>query len=334
MSDFKFRKKFTEQLSDLLEGDINLLEAINILTRSFKGKNLDKIRRLKYSLEKGRDFERAFNNISDDKEFLTFIKTGEKTGNIKRVLKLLKEKYNFVQEIKSEIIMIITYPLIVVTVALIILNILLLVVVPKFVDIYADLEQELPIITKIVINLSNVMLNNKIYILIFLISIPFSIYFLLKYFNSIISKIIMILPIIKEYIILSFTQTMYAAFASKIRFLDAIKLCTNIDNLSFKEELIKITKSIEKGESITISFQNAKYFDDEYKSYINISDTTGELENTFKTLSIILNNRLKYKIKLYLKFLEPISIIIIAIFVGLIVLAIMLPLFSLGENIY
>lgn len=334
MSDFKFRKKFTEQLSDLLEGDINLLEAINILTRSFKGKNLDKIRRLKYSLEKGNNFERAFNNISDDKEFLTFIKTGEKTGNIKRVLKLLKEKYNFVQEIKSEIIMIITYPLIVVTVALIILNILLLVVVPKFVDIYADLEQELPIITKIVINLSNVMLNNKIYILIFLISIPFSIYFLLKYFNSIISKIIMILPIIKEYIILSFTQTMYAAFASKIRFLDAIKLCTNIDNLSFKEELIKITKSIEKGESITISFQNAKYFDDEYKSYINILDTTGELENTFKTLSIILNNRLKYKIKLYLKFLEPISIIIIAIFVGLIVLAIMLPLFSLGENIY
>lgn len=334
MSDFKFRKKFTEQLSDLLEGDINLLEAINILTRSFKGKNLDKIRRLKYSLEKGNNFERAFNNISDDKEFLTFIKTGEKTGNIKRVLKLLKEKYNFVQEIKSEIIMIITYPLIVVTVALIILNILLLVVVPKFVDIYADLEQELPIITKIVIKLSNVMLNNKIYILIFLISIPFSIYFLLKYFNTIISKIIMILPIIKEYIILSFTQTMYAAFASKIRFLDAIKLCTNIDNLSFKEELIKITKSIEKGESITLSFQNAKYFDDEYKSYVNILDTTGELENTFKTLSIILNNRLKYKIKLYLKFLEPISIIIIAIFVGLIVLAIMLPLFSLGENIY
>ena len=91
MSDFKFRKKFTEQLSDLLEGDINLLEAINILSNSFGGKFRDKIFHLKYCLEKGKDFVVSFSIISKDKEFLTFIKTGERTGNLKRVLKLLKE---------------------------------------------------------------------------------------------------------------------------------------------------------------------------------------------------------------------------------------------------
>ncbi|WP_353935118.1 type II secretion system F family protein [uncultured Sneathia sp.] len=60
---------------------------------------------------------------------------------------------------------------------------------------------------------------------------------------------------------------------------------------------------------------------------------TADLSKTFNTLTVILNNRLRYKVKIYLKFLEPISILIIAIFVGLIVLAIMLPLFNLGENL-
>ncbi len=333
MSDFKFRKKFTEQLSDLLEGDINLLEAINILSNSFGGKFRDKIFHLKYCLEKGKDFEVSFSIISKDKEFLTFIKTGERTGNLKRVLKLLKEKYNFIQEIKSEILMIITYPTIVIIVAIIILNVLLLVVVPKFVEIYNDLDNNLPIITKVVLNLSDFMIKKWQYLITILISIVLYTYFLFKYFKNLISRIIINIPIFKEYIVLSFTQTMYAAFASKIRFIEALQLCINIDNIVFKNELVKILKKIEKGNSISQSFKNSKYFDNEYKSYITIADRTGELENTFKTLSVILNNRLKYKIKLYLKFLEPISIVLIAIFVGIIVLAIMLPLFSLGENI-
>lgn len=333
MSDFKFRKKFTEQLSDLLEGDINLLEAINILSNSFKGKFRDKILHLKYSVEKGKDFEVSFSSISKDKEFLTFIKTGEKTGNLKRVLKLLKEKYIFIQEIKSEILMIITYPMVVISVAIIILNILLLVVVPKFVEIYNDLEEDLPLITKLILNLSNFMIKKWQYLILILISIILSIYFSFKYLKNIFSKIIINIPIFREYIVLSFTQTMYAAFASKVRFIEAMQLCINIDNVVFKNELIKILKKIEKGNSITQSFKSSKYFDNEYKSYIIIADRTGELENTFKTLSVILNNRLKYKIKIYLKFLEPISIIIIATFVGIIVLAIMLPLFSIGENI-
>ena len=82
-----------------------------------------------------------------------------------------------------------------------------------------------------------------------------------------------------------------------------------------------------------MAFEKAKYFDIEYKNYISIADATGEVEKVFKTLTTIKNNRLRYKIKIYLKFLEPISIMIIALFVGLIVLAIMLPLFNLGESI-
>lgn len=333
MRDFKFRKKFTEQLSDLLEGDINLLEALNILKRSFKTKQKDKISKTIYALQKGKNFENAFENISKDKEFLIFIKTAESTGNLKRSLWLLKQKYNFISEIKAQVYMILMYPVIVIVIAIVILNILLLMVVPKFIDIYNDIGQELPTITKVVVNVSNVLINKKIYIIIGLILFISLIYFVIKRLRNILDKIFMKISIFKDYTILSFTQTMYASFASKVDFVDAMKLCTDTKNSAFKGELMRILKKIQKGDSIYMAFKNSKYFDDEYKSYVGISDVTGQLENTFNTLSYILSNRLKYKMKLYLKFLEPISILIIAIFVGLIVTAIMLPLFSIGERI-
>lgn len=333
MTEFTFRKKFVEQLSDLLEGEINLIEAITILKRVFKGKYKEKIQKLKLQLEKGKDLDVAFLNISKDKEFLSFIKTSQKTGDLKGCMKLLKEKYQFISQIKSEIISIIIYPLVVISTAIIILNVLLMVVVPKFIEIYKDLDQELPNLTKSVINISEFLLRFKLHILLVFLSLIVLITYLIKSNNIIYHSIILKNSLIRDYHILGFTQTMYAAFASKIIFLDALKICMDTNNQAFKYELQKIFKKIEKGDSITMAFEKAKYFDIEYKNYISIADATGEVEKVFKTLTTIKNNRLRYKIRIYLKFLEPISIMIIALFVGLIVLAIMLPLFNLGESI-
>lgn len=333
MSDFAFRKKFSEQLSDLIEGDINLLEAIGILKRSFKGKKREKVMKLQYLLEKGKNLDEAFSCISTDKEFLSFVKTGEKTGDLKKCFKLLKEKYTFISQLKSEVISILIYPIMVILAAIVIFNVLLLLVVPKFIDIYQELGQNLPKITMVVINISNFLIKYRLMIAIFFVFLSGVIYFCILRQKSVLDRLLYKVGIVRLYILLSFTQNMYASFSSGIEFLEALKLSMNTDNIVFRNELNRIYKRIEKGDSINYAFNNSSFFDEEYKSYIIIADMTADLSKTFNTLTVILNNRLRYKVKIYLKFLEPISILIIAIFVGLIVLAIMLPLFNLGENL-
>ena len=118
--------------------------------------------------------------------------------------------------------------------------------------------------------------------------------------------------------------------SSDITFLDALKLCSNNSNLHLKKEINRIIIKITKGESIRNVFVRSNFFDREYISYIIISDSTGKLD---KNLKIIYKNRTYKKINIYLKLLEPLSIIIIAILIGSIVFSIILPLFSIGEDL-
>ena len=333
MKEFKFKKSFVEQLFDLLDGGVILIDAISIISKSFNGDNKKRILMLKKDLEKGIPLYQAFSNISTDKSFLMFIKTAEKTGDITTSFKYLKEKYKFIEKIRNEILGIIVYPIIVIVLSIVILIILLSVVVPKFVDIYKDLNKELPKITLIIISISNIILKYK-HIIFLIFFMLFSILFILKKIDyHIYDSLIIKIPLYKEYLILTFTQNMYIALSSNVDFLDAFKLCLNVDNILLKKELSSIYKRIEKGDYISSAFFKSNFFNQEYKSYINIADNTGNLKYSFNNLYEILNKRFVNKINVYLKFFEPISIIFIAFIVGIIVFSIMLPLFSLADSI-
>lgn len=333
MNDFKFRKKLVESLSDLLSSGIGLVESIEIISKSFNKKEKYSINCLKKDIEKGKDLEKSFRHISKDKEFLLFIKTAEKTGNISSSLKLLKEKYTFKENVQKEIATILIYPLFLIIFSIIIFILLLIYVVPKFIEIYSDISQELPTITLFIISLSNIIRQYYI-IIILILSLPIiSIIIIKKLYKNIYDAILIkYIAIYREYVILSFTQNMYIILANKIDFLQSLKICMNTENSYFKKELYKLYKNIEKGEYVSRAFSKCEIFDEEYKNYIRIADSTAKLDESFKNLSIILDSRLKSKIRIYFKLLEPLFIIIIASMIGFIVLSIMLPIFTLGEN--
>ncbi|WP_068449122.1 type II secretion system F family protein [Caviibacter abscessus] len=333
MNDYKFRKEFIRQLYSLVNSNIELLDTLNIIRFNFKNKQLNKILKLKKSLENGDSLSKAFKNISNDKEFLMFITTAEKTGNLKQVLKLLYEKYDMIYKIKMELISLMIYPIIVISVTIIILIMIMIFLIPKFVEIYEDLNQELPNVTIFIINTSKII--NKYYylILIFLLILIIFSKLFIRYNKKIFDKFILQLPLVKEFLILNFSQSMYITLSSNIDIIDSLKLCLQTENIHFKLVINKITNKILKGEDIYDIFKSLTFFDIEYRSYLIIAGNTGKLSESFKILSMIYKNRIENKIKIYLKLFEPISIVFIAFIIGIIVFAIMLPLFSIGQNI-
>ena len=333
MKEYLFRKKFVSQLYELINSDIELIDAINIIKNNFNKKELKKILNLKRSLEKGENLEKSFSNISSNKEFLIFITTSEKTGNLKENLKILNEKYELIYKIREQIKSLLIYPVIILITTFFVTIILLLFVVPKFILIYEDLNKKLPLITRIIINLSTFFKNNFLFIIALIIMLNIAISFFIKKYKYTFDKLILYIPIYKDILILNFNESMYSMLSSDITFLDALKLCANNSNLHLKKEINRIIIKITKGESIRNVFFRSNFFDREYISYIVISDSTGKLDETFKHLKIIYKNRIDKKINIYLKLLEPISIIIIAILIGSIVFSIILPLFSIGEDL-
>ena len=147
---------FTKSVYYLLNGKISLIDTLTIVSQNYKSEMKNKILKTKAQIEQGVPLTKAFYKIVKEREFLEMIKIGEQTGNLELVFKNLYQKYEFNQKIKKDIIGLSIYPVTVIVTAVIIVAILLKFVVPKFVSIYSDIGQDLPKITKTVINMSKI----------------------------------------------------------------------------------------------------------------------------------------------------------------------------------
>ena len=146
-------------------------------------------------------------------------------------------------------------------------------------------------------------------------------------------KIKIIGKIYREIKILDFSQNMYSLLCSKIELIQALEFCFKNTEGFFKKELEKIVVKLKRGKEITKSFGNSAFFDREYISFLNIGEKTGDMETAFSNLTEIYYDRVNEKIKLFLKILEPVSIIIIGIIIGFIVFSVMMPIFKMSEGL-
>ena len=326
---------FTKSVYYLLNGKISLIDTLTIVSQNYKSEMKNKILKTKAQIEQGVPLTKAFYKMVQEREFLEMIKIGEQTGNLELVFKNLYQKYEFNQKIKKDIIGLSIYPVTVIVTAVIIVAILLKFVVPKFVSIYSDIGQDLPKITKTVINMSKIF--DKYWIAFF--GVMVFIYFLFFYFKKkneedfekFFLKLRIIGKIYKDICVLNFTRNMYSLTNTNISFVKSLEMCSNSKSNVLNKELKKIISKIEKGESIQKSFKNTTFFDAEYRSFLTIGERTGKMEISFFNLNEIYYERVNEKIKWFLKMFEPFSIIFIGILIGGIIFSIMLPIFKMGE---
>ena len=326
---------FTKSVYYLLNGKISLIDTLMIVSQNYKSEMKNKILKTKAQIEQGVPLTKAFYKIVQEREFLEMIKIGEQTGNLELAFKNLYQKYEFNQKIKKDIIGLSIYPVTVIITAVIIVAVLLKFVVPKFVSIYSDIGQDLPKITKTVINMSKIF--DKYWIAFF--GAMVFIYFLFFYFKKkneedfekFFLKLRIIGKMYKDICVLNFTRNMYSLTNTNISFVKSLEMCSNSKSNVLNKELKKIISKIEKGESIQKSFKNTTFFDAEYRSFLTIGERTGKMEISFFNLNEIYYERINEKIKWFLKMFEPFSIIFIGILIGGIIFSVMLPIFKMGE---
>ena len=152
-------------------------------------------------------------------------------------------------------------------------------------------------------------------------------------FDKYIFKLPIFGKINKKIFLLKFSQELYTLTISNVDFIKSLKIVCKTRNNYIKEEINKIISKIEKGNSIEKAFKESEIFDIEYRSYLRIAEKTGNLPYCFEQLKNIYYERVSGNVRLFLKLLEPISIIFIAMIIGVIVLSVMLPIFRLGENL-
>lgn len=333
------------QLSTYLKVGIPLADAVNKLTKQFKNPAHQKVlKAIKYDLSIGRSFSEALDKQGKafPRLFINMVQTAEMTGELPETLDDMEEYYTEMESTRKAMISAMMYPTIVFVIAIGVGLFIMLFVVPKFVDIYNSMDNAtLPWITKMVLGLSE-FLNN--YVIIVGIGVIVLILFLsylyrnVRGFRRSIQLIGMHLPVFKNVIIYNevttFTKTFASLLSNNVFITDSMDILHKITNNEIYKEMIdEAVLNVAKGGKISTAFKDKWAFPIPAYEMIVTGEETGQLAEMMDKVSQYYQDLHKNSVARIKSFVEPAMIIMLTVMVGVIVLAIVVPMFNMYSAI-
>lgn len=335
---------FLTQLSTFLKSGITLIDSVKILSKQSKSKTHAHVyKAIIYELTLGENFSEALSKQGNvfPRLLINMIKTSELTGDLPETLDDMANYYKETEQVKKQMISAITYPLVVLIFAIGILVFIMIGVIPKFVSIYQNLGTDLPGITVAVINLSNFLKYNWMYLLIGIIIfiVIFVILFKnIKVFKTVIQSLLMNVPVIGKIIIYNevtmFTKTFASLLNHNVYITDCMEVLSKVTNNEVYKMLIFDTiTNLAKGDAISNSFKNHWAFPNVAYEMILTGEKTGQLGTMMDKVAIYYQELHKNAVNQIKAFIEPVMIVILAVIVGVVLLSVVLPMFDMYQNI-
>ncbi len=338
----KKKEQFYSELGVLLKSGVNLKHSLEIIIES-QGKDKDKelIENLNKAILQGSSFADALKN---DENFTPYefhaIKIGEQTGQLAFVTNDLAEYYTRRNEQKRQIVSSLTYPLIVLFTAFLVVFFMLKYVVPMFEDIFKQNQVELPFLTKVIVKFSHLLEQNGLIFIISMLAVIFGIRFFRKklWFRKYGGELLLNFPVVGNYIrkvyLTRFIHTMMLLTNSKIPVINGLSMVRKmVDFYPLQNSLKEIEEEILKGERMSTSFSKHKIFDKKIIALLKVAEETNQTEFIFQRLYDQYSKEVEYQSKAITNFLNPLLTLMVGFIVGIILIAMYLPMFKLSSVI-
>jgi len=335
---------FTRQLATLVDAGLPLLRGLRVLERQERNATLrDALDDLAQSIESGSTFSEAlaqhpkiFNRL-----FVSMVKAGEMGGVLEVVLNRLSEFMEKAQKIKGKVIAAMFYPSAVMTVAVCILGVLMVVVVPKFREIFAEMLEGrgLPPFTELVMGISGALKDHFPQCAVGAV-VGFILLKLLvrtKLGRRLFDRFKLIMPVmgpvINKVAISRFSRTLGTLVSSGVPILQALTIVKETSgNVIIGNAVASIHESVKEGETITAPLEAANIFPPMVISMVDVGEQTGALPEMLMKIADTYDNEVDNAVTAMTSLLEPIMIVCLAVIVGSIVIALFLPLITLMDQ--
>ena len=330
----------TRQIATLLEANTSIIDALKITANQIYNKDLITIlyslredviqgKRLGQSMMK---YPGVFNNT-----YSSLVTAGDSSGNLDTIFNKLADYLEESASIRQKVISALTYPFILIGFSIIVIISLLVFVLPQVIYQFIKAGAELPLITKLLLGLS----NNIFIILFVILAIYIGLALLYKKFiseeNNHISahKQFLKIPLIGNFILTSeierFSSTMALIMESGTNLDTALDESAKVFNNKYLNSLIIEAKNdVIEGKDFIYSLKQTNIFPDIFIQLISSGYKSGNLIKMFYKSSSFLKNEIETKRSIFLSLLEPLVIIFMGGFIMLIVLAILIPIMQMN----
>jgi len=332
----------TRQMAVLLSAGLPVEEVLGaVAEQTDKSKNKALVLSVRSKVVEGHSFATALREFPDcfSNLYCSTVAAGEKSGHLDIVLQRLADYTEQQYEVRQKITHALIYPSIMILVAISIVGFLLEYVVPKMVAVFNNVGQQLPLMTQVLINISDNVKNYGFYFLLCLIVIIFIFRYRIKKsiaFREKIHRSILRLPIIGNAIKVintaRFSRTFAILSSAGVSILEAMNISAAlITNLPIRYSVEESVKRVREGASIHLALKQTTYFPPMSIHLIGSGESSGQLENMLERAANNQDTEISRLIETSLALFEPAIILIMGAIVLFIVLAVLLPIFQLDQ---
>lgn len=331
---------FTRQFSVMIDAGLPLVQCLEILAGQQENKTFQKVlTNTRSSVEGGATLSAAMRQSPKvfDALYVNMVEAGETGGILDTILQRLSSYIEKNVKLQRAVKSALVYPVGVLTIAAGVIILLLWKVVPIFATLFAGLGVTLPLPTRIVIAMSN--LVGSWFGLLFLVAIV-GVILALKAWRGTpqgryaLDSLILRLPVVgilmRKIAVARFTRTLGTLISSGVPILEGLDITAKTaGNAVVEQSLFKVRKSLEEGKSLTEPLKDSAVFPGMVTQMIAVGEQTGAMDAMLQKIADFYEEEVDAAVKDLLTALEPIMIVFLGVVVGGVVISMYLPLFSL-----
>jgi len=331
---------FSRQFSTMISAGLPVLQALNILVEQTEDKVFKEV------LAKIRDDIGAGANLSDamskfpgvfDSLYCNMIKAGELSGGLDQILDRLSTYLEKAEALKSKIKGAMMYPIVIVVIMIVVIIVLLVKVVPTFSIVFESFGSGLPGPTQALVDLSEFEQKYFIFQLAGLGAIGFAFTIAKRTDRGgfIIDKYLLKMPIFgdlaKKQAVASFSRTLGTLLKSGVQILDALETVARASgNRVIEKALLETRSAVREGQSLTEPLKAARLFPSMVVQMVSVGEETGQLDEMLLRMSNFYEAEVDTAVDALTSLIEPIVMAVLGVVVGFFMVAMYLPMFSMG----
>ena len=332
---------FCRQFVSIVNAGVPVTSALEMLGQQTENKRLaSAIMDCKFQIEKGSTFAEAMKDHRDvfSDLFITLVEAGEASGSLDVSFNRMGTQFEKDAKIKGLIKKSAIYPIVVSVVAVVVVIVMLTFVVPQFESMLTDLGSDLPLLTKMVVAASDFMMARWYIVLAAIAVLVFAIIRFKKTEGGgrLFGRIGIRAPLIGKLTVKSasarMARTMATLLGAGIPMIEALDIVARtMGNVHFREALLEAKDDVAIGESLSSSIARSGLFPPLVHHMLHIGEETGDIEEMLTKLAEYYEEEVELTTQQVMAAIEPLVIVVMALVVGLIVGAVMMPMMTMYD---
>ena len=334
---------FCRQFVSILESGVAMKEALAMLEEQTENKTLKKsIAEVLTNIEKGNSLADAMRGESHvfPPMLINMVEAGESSGNLEMAFSRMAEQFEKEAKLKATVRKATVYPIVLIFACIGVIGVMLLYVIPIFIDMFKEIDMEMPAFTMFVMGLSE-WAGTHVYIIVGVavaIFVAYQAYYRTEGGRKNIDKIMMKMPLFGQLVVKSncsrFARTASTLLAAGVPMIDCLDIVSRIvNNIHYSMAIQNAREEVMKGIPLSEPLRDAGIFPPMVYHMTGIGEETGNIEQMLNKLADYYDEEVEITTQTILAAMEPLIIVFMAVVVGSLVIASILPIAAMYEGL-